>query len=316
MRSATHAGDMRSDVSFPSASVMIAGHLYTPENAATEPLAAVVVGHPASGVKEQTAAAYARRLADAGLIALTFDAAYQGESGGTPRGIEDPAQRVEDLKNAVSFLTTRSEVDPERIGGLGICASGGYVVPAAVTDHRIRAVATVSAVDTGLANRVGADGTQDPSVIQGVLDAAAAARTAEAAGGRPRMAPIFPANEQEARAGGQHVFDGWEYYCTDRGQHPRSAKEFTLTSIDRIVNFNAFHLIDMLAPRPLLMVVGTEAVTAWMSERAMEQAREPKRLHRVDGATHVDLYDRYVPEVVAELVPFFNHHLAARAVRV
>jgi fermentation-respiration switch protein FrsA (DUF1100 family) len=302
---------MRTDVTFTSAGIPLAGHLYLPDTAAAGPLPAIVVGHPASGVKEQTAGVHARHLADAGFAALTFDAAYQGESGGTPRGVEDPAQRVEDIKNAVSFLATHPGIDPERIGALGICASGGYVVPAAVTDHRVRAVATVSAVDIALANRLGADGRQDPALIQGALDAAAAARTAEAAGEPVRMAPIFPATEQEARAGGQHVFDGWEYYCTDRGGHPRSAKEFTLTSVDRIVNFDAFHLVGLLAPRPLLMVVGTEAVTAWMSERAIEQARGPKELHRIEGATHVDLYDRHVPETVAALVPFFTRHLAA-----
>ncbi|MEU3986311.1 alpha/beta hydrolase [Streptomyces sp. NPDC026672] len=301
---------MRTDVTFTSAGITIAGHLYTPDGATSAPLPGVVVSHPASGVKEQAAGVYAQHLADAGFVALTFDAAHQGESGGTPRGIEDPAQRVEDFKCAVSFLTTRPEVDPDRIGALGVCASGGYVVPTAVSDHRIKAVATVSAVDVGLAHLVGADGTQDPAVIQGALDAAAAARTAEAAGAPPRMVPIFPATEEEARAGGRHVFDGWEYYCTDRGQHPRSAKEFTLTSVDRTVGFDAFHLIDLIAPRPLLMIVGTEAVTAWMSERALEKAREPKRLHRIEGATHVDLYDRRVPEAVAELVPFFTGHLA------
>lgn len=301
---------MRSNETFTSNGITIAAHLYLPETLGSEPTAAIVVGHPASGVKEQTAGAYAQQLADAGFIALTWDAAYQGESGGLPRGLEDPAQRVEDFKNAVSFLTTRPEVDIDRIGALGICASGGYVIPAAVTDHRIRAVATVSAVDTGLSNRVGADGTQDPAVIQSVLDIAASARTAEAAGEPMQMLPIFPATEEEARAGGQHVFDGWEYYCTDRGQHPRSAKEFTATSIDRIVNFNAFHLIDLLH-RPLLMVVGSAAVTAWQSTQAFSRALEPKRFVEIDGATHVDLYDRRVPEVASELVPFFTANLAA-----
>ncbi|MEU5344345.1 MULTISPECIES: alpha/beta hydrolase [unclassified Streptomyces] len=302
---------MRTDVTFTSAGITLAGHLYTPDTAADGPLAAVVVAHPGAGVKEQTVGAYAQRLADAGFVALTYDAAYQGESGGTPRGTEDPAQRVEDIKNAVSYLTTRPEIDSDRIGALGICASGGYVIPAAVTDHRIRAVATASAVDLGLYFRVGADGTQDPAVLQALLDAAAAARTTEAAGEPLPTMSVRPA-EEEARAGGRYAYEAWEYYSTDRGRHPRQADEFTFSSVDKIVNFDAFHLIGLLAPRPLLMVAGNEAATAWMSEEAVKKANEPKRLHRIEGASHVDLYDRYVPQVTTELLPFFTQNLAAQ----
>ncbi|MFJ5645560.1 alpha/beta hydrolase [Streptomyces sp. NPDC093223] len=301
---------MRIDVTFPSAGIPLAGHLYTPDTAADGPLAAVVVGHPGSGVKEQTAGSYARRLAETGFAALAFDAAYQGESGGDPRGLEDPAQRVEDFKAAVSYLTTRTDVDADRIGVLGICASGGYVIPAAVTDHRIRAVATVSAVDIGLSFRVGPDGTQDPAVVQSLLDAAAAARTAAAAG---EPVPVFPlrTTEDEARAAGRYAYEGWEYYSTDRGRHPRQTDDLPFTSIDKIVNFDAFHLVDLIAPRPLLMVAGDEASTAWMSEEALKKADEPKHLHWIRGAGHVDLYDRYVSQVVPELTAFFTEHLAA-----
>ncbi|MER7937783.1 MULTISPECIES: alpha/beta hydrolase [unclassified Streptomyces] len=301
---------MRTDVTFLSAGIPLAGHLYTPDTAADGPFAAVVVGHPGSGVKEQTAGSYARRLAEAGFAALAFDAAHQGESGGIPRGLEDPAQRVEDFKAAVSYLTTRSDVDTDRIGVLGICASGGYVIPAAVTDHRIRAVATVSAVDIGLSFRVGPDGTQDPAVVQSLLDAAAAARSAEAAG---EPVPTFPlrTTEDEARAAGRYAYEGWEYYGTDRGRHPRQTDDFPFTSIDRIVNFDAFHLIDLLAPRPLLMVAGDEASTAWMTEEAIKKAGEPNHLHWIPGAGHIDLYDRHVAQVAPELTAFFTEHLAA-----
>ncbi|MER7681038.1 alpha/beta hydrolase [Streptomyces sp. NPDC096934] len=303
---------MRTNVTYPSAGIDIAAHLYLPDTPADGPPAAVVVGHPGSGVKEQTAGVYAQQLADAGFAALAFDAAHQGESGGSPRGLEDPAQRVEDFKAAVSYLTTRTDIDSDRIGALGICASGGYVIPAAATDHRIRAVATVSAVDLGLNFRVGPDGTQSPSVVQGLLDAASAARTVEAAG-EPMPMMSLRSTEEEARAGGRYAYEGWEYYSTDRASHPRQADEFTFSSIDRIVTFDAFQLIGLIAPRPLLMVAGDEAATAWMSEQAIEKAYEPKQLQWIKGASHADLYDHYVPEVTTVLAPFFTEHLAAAA---
>ncbi|QIQ06582.1 alpha/beta hydrolase [Streptomyces liangshanensis] len=307
---------MRTDVTFPSNGLMLAGHLYTPDapgprTEAPHPLPAIVVGHPASGVKEQAAGLYAERLAREGFVTLAFDAAHQGESEGVPRGLEDPDQRVEDIKAAVSFLGVRPEVDPDRIGALGICASGGYVVPAAATDHRIGAVATVSAADIGRQFREGADGTQDPAVVRGMLDAAAAARSAEARGEGAGVFPIFPATEEEARALGPHTFDGWEYYRTDRARHPRSAEAFTWNSVDRIVTFEPFRFVSLIAPRPLLMIVGTEAVTSHMTTEAFADAGEPKRLHWIDGASHVDLYDKdkYVTPAVAELTAFFRKRL-------
>ncbi|MEU9876129.1 alpha/beta hydrolase [Streptomyces phaeochromogenes] len=317
---------MRTDVTFASAGLKLAGHLYTPGDSpgdlpgdtssgeAAGPRPAIVVGHPGSGVKEQAAALYARRLAEQGFVTLAYDAAFQGESEGTPRGLEDPAHRVEDIKAAVSYLATREEVDADRIGTLGICASGGYALSAAATDHRVKAVGTVSATDIARQFRLGADGAQDPAVIQGMLDAAADARTTEALGKGVQSFQLFPDTAEQALAmGGRHAVDGFEYYCTDRGQHPRSAKSFTWSSVDRMVAFDSFGSVDLISPRPLLMIVGREAVTSWMSVEAFQKARGPKELHWIDGARHVDLYDKdeYVTPAVARLADFFHTRLAS-----
>ncbi|GAB2641075.1 hypothetical protein GCM10027068_20940 [Prescottella soli] len=195
---------------------------------------------------------------------------------------------------------------------MGICASGGYAITAAATDHRVRAVATVSAVDIGRQFRMGADGTQDPNIIRDLLDNAAAARSAEARGESSPGLSLFPDSAEQALAlGGRHGLEGFEYYRTDRARHPRSARTFTWPSIDKIASFDAFGVVDLIAPRPLLMVVGHEAVTAWMSIAAFQNAQYPKELHWIEGASHNDLYDieQYVRPAVEQLTTFFSHRL-------
>ncbi|MEU1414866.1 alpha/beta hydrolase [Streptomyces sp. NPDC005731] len=299
----------KTDVTFDSAGIPLAGHLYLPDAPTARPRPAIVVGHPGSGVKEQAAGLYAQRLAERGFVTLAFDAAYQGESGGEPRGMEDPAHRVEDLKAAVSFLTTRSDVDTDRIGALGICASGGYVLAATASDHRIKAVGTVSAVDVARQFRLGADGAQDPAVFRSMLDAAAHARTAAARGEEPPVLTLFPETAEQARAlGGEHGAEGFEYYRTPRAQHARSASFFTWSSIDRMATFDAFTAVPLIGGRPLLIIAGTRAVTAWMSIEAFQLATGPKEMYWVDGAGHVDLYDKkqYVDLAVDRLNGFFT----------
>jgi uncharacterized protein len=127
------------------------------------------------------------------------------------------------------------------------------------------------------------------------------------------MLQLFPASEEQARAGGLHAFEGWEYYSTGSTYHPRSAKAFTWNSVDRMVAFAPFGLIDMIAPRPLLMIVGTEAVTKWMSTQAFDHALEPKELFWIKDATHVGLYDKAEPvsRATSELGSLFRERLGA-----
>ncbi|MFI0822518.1 alpha/beta hydrolase [Streptomyces sp. NPDC021098] len=294
---------MKTDVTFLSSNLTLAGILFLPDTPTADRLPAVVVGHPGGGVKEQTASVYAERLAREGFAALVFDAAYQGESEGEPRGLEDPFQRAEDIKSAVSFLATRDEIDPERIGALGICASGGYVPYAAQTDLRVKAVATVSAGDLGSVMRDGLGRTQDPRTLRSMLELANAARTAEARGEAvPRQEWITESVDAET----------YEYYRTPRGHHPRAVQPWPVRSLDQIIQYDSYALIHLISPRPLLMIIGSDANTAYISREAIEKAAEPKELFVIDGATHISLYDKdeHVTPAVAKLTAFFATHLA------
>ncbi|MER6066830.1 alpha/beta hydrolase [Streptomyces sp. NPDC001792] len=302
----------RTRVSFDSAGIEIAAHLYLPDTGASAPRPALVVGHPGTGVKEQTSGTYAQLLAARGFVTLAFDAAYQGESGGLPRGLEDPAQRIEDFKAAVSYLTTRTEVDPEQIGLLGICASGGYSLAATGGDHRVKAVAAVSTAEPARQFRFGADGSQDPAVFQALLDAAAAARSRAACGDDPGVLTMFPDTAEQAGAlGGEHGIEGWEYYCGARGYHERSAKFLTWDSVDKMASSDVFRSVPLIGPRPILQIIGERAVTAWMATEAHQAATGPKELHRIPGASHVDLYDKreYIDPAIDKLTDYFTTHL-------
>jgi fermentation-respiration switch protein FrsA (DUF1100 family) len=304
---------MKTSVTFPSNSLAVAGILFTPDDHVDGRLPAVVISHPGGGVKEQSPSIYAERLAGAGFVALVFDAAHQGESGGEPRGLESPFQRAEDIKSAVTYLTTRDDIDPDRIGALGICASGGYVPYAAQTDHRIKSVATVSAVDMGSVIREGLGRTQDPSILKAMLDTAGALRTAEARGAAPQLEAWIPHNAEELLQTATRQFrETFEFYCTPRGYHPRANQGWMLRSVDLLAQYDSYAMIRLISPRPLLMIAGSEAESAYFSREAVEKAAEPKELVVIDGATHIDLYDKdeYVTPAVAELTEFFGKHLA------
>ena len=301
--------DTAKQVSFQSNNIKIAANLYYPQNItfAGKTAQAIVVSHPGAGVKEQTAGLYAKRLAEKGFITLAFDAAYQGESEGLPRGFENPSQRVEDIRAAVAFLGTIAEVDATKIGVLGICASGGYGLVAAATDHNIKALATVSGVDLGDWNRKGSDGKQDPQVIQSMLDGAAADRIAVLNGKAPGTFFIRPSAE-DAKAAGGLAYEGWEYYCTDRGHHPNQTDNMTWSSVEPIAAFYSPSVAHLIAPRPVLMIAGAQSQTLWLTKDAYEKANEPKELFLIEGETHVSLYDN-VSQSIPKLDEFFKKNL-------
>ena len=170
-------------VSYKLNGLDIAANVYTPANydpKKTYPT--VVVAHPNGGVKEQVAGLYAQRLAEQGYITIAADAAYQCASGGLPRSVDKPANRIEDIHGMADFISRYVGVDTKRLGLLGICGGGGYSLAAAQTDKRFISVATVSMFNSGRVRRNGYVDSQ-LATVQQRMQQASAARAQEAAGG-------------------------------------------------------------------------------------------------------------------------------------
>lgn len=303
----------RERVTFPNNAVTVVGHLFVPaqlDQGKKHP--AIIVAHPWGGVKEQTSGLYAHRLAEQGFIALAYDATHYGESGGEPRYLENPFERVEDIRCAVDFLANHPLVDESRIGVLGICAGGGYAISAAQTDVRLKAVAGISAYDVGSAAREGLGNIALISVVDRakILAEVARQRTREARGENARVDRLMP---DAAPAANAPTFfrEAYEYYATPRGQHPNSTGNFRFTSNSFQMSFYPFAAIETISPRPLLLIGGSEAESLYFSQRAHERAHEPKELVTIPGATHFDLYDKpqYVTPIVAKLTAFFEKNL-------
>jgi hypothetical protein len=304
---------VRTNVTFKSNGLNVAGHLYTPDDfKAGEKRPAIVISHPFGGVKEQTAGIYAGKLVKKGFITLAFDASYQGESEGHPRHLEDPFARAEDIKSAVSFLSTSEHVDAECIGALGICASGGYVPYVASTERRIKAVATVSGADMGALFREGLGGGGSEETLKQMLEAAGKDRTAQAQGKPPRLEHVVPNTPAEIRKGTPALYaEGTDYYRTPRAQHTNSQNWFVFSAVDKIAAYSSYALVHLISPHPLLMIAGSKADTLYFSKLAIEKAKEPKELFVIEGASHIDLYDKeeFVRPAVEKLNGFFKKYL-------
>lgn len=289
----------------------ISGELYAPADGSPDRKgAAVVVSHPMTGVKEQTSAAYARALSATGFYALTFDAGYQGESTGEPRGLEDPHQRVEDNKAAVTYLTTlKGKVDPDRIGMLGICASGGYTSYAAQSDIRIKALGTVSAACVGRMTRNGglyeSNNKESPDAIAGALKVAGDWRNSNAGNTNSEAPKMFQTEASAVPADAPSFFkSAAAYYGTKRGNHPRSDQRVPLSSYDLMIGYDSFNFQHLISPRPLLMIAGSDAETLHYSKSAVGGAKEPKELFVIDGKNHFELYDD-LEKSAPKLVEFY-----------
>lgn len=297
-------------VNFKSNNLNVVANMYFPENFdENNQYPAIVVNHPAGGVKEQTAGLYAERLATLGYVTMAYDASYQGESEGQPHNLENPSSRVEDVRAAVDYFNTLDFIDDSRIGALGICAGGGYTIKAAQTEKRIKAVVGISAADIGQNFRKGWTGNQDEKDINPLLEQVAEQRKAEANGAPQKLVGFVP--EEPTEDMDQETKDGWEYYRTPRAQHERSINQFPFISFDRINEFTAFDLVDKLLTQPVLFIAGSEAGTLWQSENAYERALEPKDIHIVEGANHFDMYDKepFVTEAVEKMNSFYGQYL-------
>ncbi len=295
--------------------IKIAAELYTPKDFdKSKEYPAIIVVHPSGGVKEQTAGLYARKLAAKGFITLAYDAAYQGESGGEPRYMEDPASRVEDVRTAVDYLTTLPFVDKDNIGVLGICSGGGYAFNAAETEMRIKAVATVSAFDLGRARRQGLGDSISEELQKQKLKNVAEQRTREVNGKSYKYSEYVPDSKRDIPANASTLYkEGYEYYKTSRGAHPRAVNKYLFSSLDKQMAFTAFDKPESLAPRAVLFIVGGNAETAYFSKEAYEKAKEPKEYFVIPNATHIGLYDRieYVAPAVEKLAEFYSKHLSS-----
>ncbi len=270
--------------------------------------AAVVVTHPFGGVKEQTSGLYAQHLAERGFITLAYDASYQGESGGQPRLMEVPAQRLDDISCAIDFLVGHPQVDAARIGSLGICAGGSYALCNATTELRVRAVAAVSTFNLGEARREGMGTISYEERMKRLRDAAEA-RSLDARGESVRLVPVVPDSPAGFTERTPQLYrEGYEYYRTPRAQHPNSPNRYVFSSLPLQMAFFPFNQLETIAPRPLLVIAGSKADTLFWSQDVMKKAKDPKELHIVEGATHMDMYDRpqFVAPAVAKLAAFFG----------
>lgn len=295
----------------------VAGNLFVPksfERSKAHP--ALVVSHPMGAVKEQSANLYATRMAEQGFVTLAIDLPGWGESEG-PRNLVSPEMYAEAFSAAVDFLGTRPFVDRGRIGAIGICGSGSFVISAAKIDPRMKAIATVSMYDMGAVNRHALQKSLTLEQRKAGIAAAAEQRYVEFQGGDIAVAG---GTDLELTADTHPIQrEFYDFYRTPRGEFtpagasPQRTTKPTVASNVKFMNFYPFNDIETISPRPLLFISGDQAHSREFSEDAYRRAAEPKELVWVPGAGHVDLYDRVKLIPWARLSSFFGRHLAQTA---
>lgn len=292
----------------------VVGNLFMPkgmEQNAKNPT--IVIGHPMGAVKEQSSNLYAQKLAEQGFVTLAIDLSFWGESDGKPDHLISPEIYSDDFSAAVDYLSTQPYVDPEKIGVLGICGSGSFVISAAKIDSRMKAVATVSMYDMGSAFRNGLHHSVTAEQRKALIKSATEQRLAEFKGGDIAYIPGTVNKLDDSTPAIQREF--FDFYRTSRGGYtPQGEKEALttkpmLSSIGKFMNFYPFNDIESISPRPMLFITGDQAHSKEFSEDAYKRAGQTKELYIVPGAGHVDLYDRTDLAPFAKLTSFFKTHL-------
>ena len=290
--------------------ITLAADMYIPKNAEGK-LPAIAVSGPFGAVKEQSSGLYAQKMAELGFLTLAFDPSYTGESGGTPRYVASPDINTEDFCAAVDFLSVQENVDPERIGIIGICGWGGMAINAAAMDTRIKATAAMTMYDMTRVNANGyfdSENTADARYAK--KQAMNAQRTADYKNGTYALAGgvVDPLPEDAP----QFVKDYYGYYKTQRGYHPRSLNSnggWNLTSSLSFMNMPILQYAGEIRSA-VLLVHGEKAHSRYFSEGAYEKLTgDNKELMIIPGANHVDLYDNLAAIPFEKLRSFFEEYL-------
>lgn len=303
-------------VSYRNLGWEIAADLYLPtgfdEN---QSYPAIVSTHPIGSCKEQTAGnIYAKALAKEGFVVLVHDASFQGASGGQPRYIEDPAIRVSDIRFAVDYLQSLPFVDAQRIGAIGVCGGGAYTIHAGITDHRLKALVSITGVNYGRLIREGFAEFKPRELASSI----AQMRTAQAMGAEPVAADLLPQSVAAARDAGISdidVLEATEYYKTERGQQANGTTSQLMSFTGAAMGWDAFLNAETLLTQPLMVVIGDKPGgfgafrDGW--EIYSRAASADKQIVVAEGWSHYDLYDKPEPVAIAmaRVAPFFKQHL-------
>lgn len=278
--------------------ITLAADLYKPKQAEGR-LAAIAVCGPFGAVKEQSSGLYAQILAERGFLTIAFDPSFTGESGGEPRNVASPDINTEDFCAAVDYLCSREDVDPERIGIIGICGWGGFALNAAAIDTRIKATVTSTMYDMSRVTANGYFDAMDSDARYELRKQLNAQRTEDYVNGSYALAGgvVDPLPEDAP----QFVKDYYAYYKTARGYHKRSLNSnggWNKTSALSFINMPILSYSSEIRSA-VLMLHGEKAHSRYFSEDAFKKLQgDNKEFVIIPGASHVDLYDNL------KLIPF------------